>query len=124
MDVPFPTEEKLLFSVVTLARIVSKSSAAIYRTHHDSLLPLWNAANDIRRELRAFAVQQREDFNFGVRDDPNAGELGVCQTIVSTCKFCVSVRENMLKERKKNTIEDGEEPRKKRDMKHKRTHSS
>ncbi|CAK7214566.1 hypothetical protein SCUCBS95973_002190 [Sporothrix curviconia] len=84
MDVPFPTEEKLLFSVVTLARIMAKSATAIYRKHHDSLLPLWNAANDIRRELRAFAVQQREDFNFGVRDDPNAGELGVCQTMVST----------------------------------------
>ncbi|CAK7200544.1 hypothetical protein SEUCBS139899_003241 [Sporothrix eucalyptigena] len=84
MDVPFPTEEKLLFSVVTLARIMSKSATAIYRRHHDSLLPLWNAANEIRRELRAFAEQQREDFNFGVIDDPNAGELGVCQTIVST----------------------------------------
>lgn len=85
MDVPFPTEEKLLFSVVTLARIMSKSAKAIYRKHHDSLLPLWRAANEIRLELRAFAVQLREDFNFGVRDDPNTGELGMCQTIVSTC---------------------------------------
>ncbi|CAK7564016.1 MAG: hypothetical protein SEPTF4163_001899 [Sporothrix epigloea] len=84
MDVPFPTEEKLLFSVVTLARIMSKSAKAIYRKHHDSLLPLWRAANEIRLELRAFAVQLREDFNFGVRDDPNTGELGMCQTIVST----------------------------------------
>ncbi|KAL1901803.1 hypothetical protein Sste5346_001506 [Sporothrix stenoceras] len=84
MDVPFPTEEKLLHSVVTLARIMSKSAACIYRRHHDSLLPLWTAANEIRRELRAFAEQQREDFNFGVIDDPTAGELGVCQTIVST----------------------------------------
>ncbi|EPE02493.1 c6 zinc finger domain protein [Ophiostoma piceae UAMH 11346] len=84
MDVPFPTEEKLLQSVVTLARIMSKSVACIYRRHHDSLLPLWNEANEIRRELRQFAEKQREDFNVGVIDDPNAGELGVRQTIVST----------------------------------------
>lgn len=87
MDVPFPTEEKLLHSVVTLARIMSKSAACIYRQHYDSLLPLWNSANEIRRELRAFAEQQREDFNFGVVEDPTAGELGVCQTMVSACKF-------------------------------------
>ena len=84
LDVPFPTEEKLLQSIVTLARIMSKSVACIYRRHHDSLLPLWNEANEIRRELRQFAEKQREDFNFGVIDDPNAGEQGVCQTIVST----------------------------------------
>ncbi|CAK7271941.1 hypothetical protein SEPCBS119000_004864 [Sporothrix epigloea] len=84
MDVPFPTEEKLLFSIVTLARIMSKSAKAIYRKHHDSLLPLWIAANEIRLELRTVAVQLREDFNFGVRDDPNTGELGMCQAIVST----------------------------------------
>ncbi|ERS96090.1 hypothetical protein HMPREF1624_07626 [Sporothrix schenckii ATCC 58251] len=84
MDVPFPTEEKLLHNVVTLARIMSKSAASIYRRHHDSLLTMWNAANDIRRELRAFAEQLREDFNFGVIDDPTSGEVGVRQTIVST----------------------------------------
>lgn len=83
---PFPTEEKLLQSVVTLTRIMSKSSESIYRRHHDSLLPLWTAANEVRRDLKAFAEQQRENFNFGLVDDPTAGELGVCQTIVSTCK--------------------------------------
>ncbi len=87
MDVPLPTDEKLLQAVVTLARVMSKSVARIYRrSPHDSLLPLWNAANDIRRELRLFAERQREVFNFGDSKGPHAGELGVCQTIVSTCK--------------------------------------
>ncbi|PKS12600.1 hypothetical protein jhhlp_000808 [Lomentospora prolificans] len=83
-NVPVPPQERLLKSLVTLSRIMSKCAAKIYEHHHQSLLPLWHAANEIRRELHEFAEQQRKDMNFGLVGDPNTGELGVCQTMVST----------------------------------------
>ena len=88
MRVPLPTEQKLMQSLATLAHIMSKCATLIYKQKHKSLGPIWTAANEIRRELLAFAEKQRKDLNFGLVGDPNAGELGVCQTIVSTseCK--------------------------------------
>ncbi|KAK3906529.1 fungal-specific transcription factor domain-containing protein [Staphylotrichum tortipilum] len=84
MRVPLPTEQKLVQSLATLAPIMSKCATLIYKQKHKSLGPIWNAANEIRRELLQFAEQQRKDLNFGLVGDPNAGELGVCQTVMST----------------------------------------
>ncbi|KAH6622685.1 fungal-specific transcription factor domain-containing protein [Chaetomium tenue] len=84
MRVPLPAEQKFLQSLVTLARLMSKCATHIYNQNHKSLAPIWKAANEIRRELLQFAEQQRKDFNFGLVGDPGAGELGVCQTIIST----------------------------------------
>lgn len=74
----------MLQSLVLLSRLMSKCVARIYREHHESLLPIWNAANEIRRDLRQFAKQQQQDLNFGLSGDTFDGELGVCQSIVST----------------------------------------
>ena len=84
--VPFPDDEKLLRSLATLARLMSKCATLIYKQQHKSLAPIWDAAKQIRRELLRFAEQQRKDLNFGLVGDPSTGELGVCQTIVSTSK--------------------------------------
>ena len=86
MRVPFPDEEKLLRSLATLARLMSKCATLIYKQQHKSLAPIWDAAKQIRRELLRFAEQQRKDLNFGLVGDPSTGELGVCQTIMSTSK--------------------------------------
>lgn len=56
----------------------------IYKPRHDSLLPVWNAAIEIRQDLRQFAEQQLKDMNFGLVGDLITGELGVCQAMVST----------------------------------------
>jgi hypothetical protein len=86
MRVPLPAGQKFLESLVALARIMSKCATLIYRQNHKSLAPVWNAANEIRRELLRFAEQQRKDLNFGLVGDPGTGELGVCQTVISTSK--------------------------------------
>lgn len=86
MRVPLPAEQKFLQSLVTLARLMSKCATHIYNQNHKSLAPIWKAANEIRRELLQFAEQQRKDFNFGLVGDPGAGELGVCQAIISTSR--------------------------------------
>ena len=83
-NMPEPTNEVFLLSLVKLARLMSKCATRIYNQNHKSLLPLWNAGNEIRRELLQFAEQQRKDMHFGLVGDPNTGELGVCQTIIST----------------------------------------
>lgn len=98
--VPLPAEQKLLQSLVTLAGLMSKCSTLIYKQDHKSLGPIWNAANEIRRELLRFAEQQRKDLNFGLVGDPSTGELGVCQTMMSTSKAqrataCKTVRLTM-----------------------------
>ncbi|KAJ4291298.1 hypothetical protein N0V88_006302 [Collariella sp. IMI 366227] len=76
MRVPLPAEQKLLQSLVALARLMSKCATLIYKQRHKSLAPVWNAANEIRRELLQFAEQQRKDLNFGLIGDPSTGELG------------------------------------------------
>ncbi|KAM0434007.1 hypothetical protein ACHAPT_003951 [Fusarium lateritium] len=82
--IPVPKEQKHLVSLVTLSRIMDKCVKRIYSPKHDSLLPVWNAATEIRRELHRFAEQQLKDMKFGLVGDPSTGELGVCQAMVST----------------------------------------
>lgn len=65
---------------------MDKCVKKIYSPRHDSLLPVWNAAIEIRRELHQFAEQQLKDMKFGLVGDPSTGELGVCQAMVSTSK--------------------------------------
>ncbi|KAF5654216.1 hypothetical protein F25303_1597 [Fusarium sp. NRRL 25303] len=71
----------------TLVRSYHYRKAKSYSSlcpRHDSLLPVWNAAIEIRRELHQFAEQQLKDMKFGLVGDPSTGELGVCQAMVST----------------------------------------
>ncbi|RFN51479.1 hypothetical protein FIE12Z_4215 [Fusarium flagelliforme] len=82
--IPLPKDQKLLRSLITLSRIMDKCVKRIYSPRHDSLLPVWNAALEIRRELHQFAEQQLKDMKFGLIGDPSTGELGVCQAMVST----------------------------------------
>ncbi|KAM0343592.1 hypothetical protein ACHAPU_008343 [Fusarium lateritium] len=82
--IPLPNDQKLLKSLVTLSRIMDKCVKRIYSPRHDSLLPVWNAAVEIRRELHHFAEHQLKDMKFGLVGDPSTGELGVCQAMVST----------------------------------------
>ncbi|KAJ4323632.1 hypothetical protein N0V84_004240 [Fusarium piperis] len=82
--IPVPKNQKHLISLVTLSRIMSKCVKRIYSPKHDSLLPVWNAAIEIRRELHRFAEKQLKDMKFGLVSDPTTGELGVCQAMVST----------------------------------------
>lgn len=72
---------------MTLSRIMSKCVNLIYGPRHDSLLPVWNAAVEIRRELHQFAEKQSKDMKFGLVGDASTGELGVCQAMVSTSKL-------------------------------------
>lgn len=65
---------------------MSKCVSLIYSPRHDSLLPVWNAAIEIRRELHRFAEKQSKDMKFGLVGDASTGELGVCQAMVSTSK--------------------------------------
>jgi hypothetical protein len=79
LRVPLPEEQKLLRSLVTLSRLMSKCATRIYKQHHQSLAPIWEAANEILRELQRFAEQQRCDLNFGLVGNPGTGEGGLCQ---------------------------------------------
>lgn len=66
---------------------MSKCMNRIYHSRHDSLLPVWHAANEIRQELLDFAKSQIKDTNFGLVGDPSSGELGISQAMVSTSKL-------------------------------------
>lgn len=79
-----PKGEILLQALVQLARIMSKCVNRIYSQRHDSLLPLWNAANEIRQELYGFAEQQMKVMQFGLVGDLSSGERGVYQAMIST----------------------------------------
>jgi hypothetical protein len=83
-SLPVPSDQKFLVALVTLSRIMSRCVNRIYAPQHDSLLPVWNAANEIRRELHLFAEQQLREVKLGIVGDINSGELGVCQVMVST----------------------------------------
>ncbi|QKD60128.2 uncharacterized protein FOBCDRAFT_144747 [Fusarium oxysporum Fo47] len=83
-SIPVPGDHQLLVSLATLSRIMDKCAKRIYSPRHDSLLPVWNAAIEIRRELHCFAEQQLKDMKFCLVGDPSTGERGVCQAMVST----------------------------------------
>lgn len=86
-SLPVPKDQKLLQSLVTLARIMSKCVRRVYSQRHESLLPLWNAANEIRLELYQFADQQMKDMDFKLVGDLTPGEQGLCQAMLSTSKM-------------------------------------
>lgn len=66
---------------------MDKCAKRIYSPRHDSLLPVWNAAIEIRQELHCFAEQQLKDMKFCLVGDPSTGERGVCQAMVSTSEL-------------------------------------
>ncbi|RKK32775.1 hypothetical protein BFJ67_g14599 [Fusarium oxysporum f. sp. cepae] len=75
-SIPVPGDHRLLLSLATLSRIMDKCAKRIYSPRHDSLLPAWNAAIEIRRELHCFAEQQLKDMKFCLVGDPSTGERG------------------------------------------------
>ncbi|KAK2670499.1 hypothetical protein RAB80_012921 [Fusarium oxysporum f. sp. vasinfectum] len=75
-SIPVPGEHQLLVSLATLSRIMDKCAKRIYSPRHDSLLPVWNAAIEIRQELHCFAEQQLKDMKFCLVGDPSTGERG------------------------------------------------
>lgn len=88
-NIPIPNPDSLLCSLVALSRIMSTCASRIHKQDHESLLSIWTAANDIRRDLLAFAEQQREVMGFEMASDPQTGEKGVWQTIISTSKWYI-----------------------------------
>ena len=85
-----PDKNTLLHSLVTLSRLMAKCASRIFGPRHESLLPLWNAADEVRRDLIAFADQQQRDMDMNLVGDPKPGELGVWQVMISTSKCSIS----------------------------------
>ncbi|KAL1970368.1 hypothetical protein VTN77DRAFT_5528 [Rasamsonia byssochlamydoides] len=82
ISIPDPTEQPFLLALVQLSRIMCKSAQNIYGQRHESLLPMWKAAKEIRRALQVFSQRLCDVMNFGLESSPKAGELGVCQTVL------------------------------------------
>ena len=93
-NIPVPDRDSLLYSYVALSHIMTTCASRIYKQDHESILPIWAAANDIRRDLLAFADQQRRDMGFDLVSDVKMGEKGVWQTIISTSKHLSYSLEN------------------------------
>ena len=88
-NVPMPKDQPFLQSMANLSRIISKCMDHIYAPRHDSVLPVWKYANEIRVELRQFAEQLPQTLGFDLRGDVMEGELGICQTMLSTSEYLV-----------------------------------
>lgn len=82
ISIPEPTEQPFLLALVQLSRIMCKSAQNIYGQRHESLLPMWKAAKEIRRALKVFSQRLCDVMNFWLESSPQAGELGVCQTVL------------------------------------------
>ncbi|KAH8695045.1 hypothetical protein BGW36DRAFT_428937 [Talaromyces proteolyticus] len=80
--IPDPQDQPMLLALVELSRTMAKSARNIYGQRHDSLLPMWKNAKEIRKDLQAFARRVRGVLNFGLEASPKPGEVGVCQTIL------------------------------------------
>lgn len=72
-----------------LSRIISKCMDHIYAPRHDSVLPVWKFANEVRAELRHFAEKQPQTMGFELVGCAMEGELGICQTMLSTSEYLV-----------------------------------
>jgi hypothetical protein len=74
-----------MLALVDLSRVMAKSSRKIYGQRFKSLLPMWDNARHIRKDLRAFARRVRGVLNFELETPPRPGEVGVCQAIIMLC---------------------------------------
>lgn len=70
-----------------MARVMSKCVKSIYNQRHESLVPLWNAACEIRQELGRFAEQHMNDAKYDLFGDRTPTERGICQVMISTSEM-------------------------------------
>lgn len=84
-----PEKNTLLHSLVTLSRLMVKCASRIFGHNHGSILPVWNAALEIRRDLIAFADQQHRDMGMNLVGDSKPGEQGVWQVMISTSECLI-----------------------------------
>jgi len=83
---PDPTEQPFLSALAEFARIINKAAQNIYGKRHDSLLPMWKCAREIRSDLQTFARRIAGVMKFGLDSSAKSGEVGICQCILMTCK--------------------------------------
>lgn len=83
---PDPTEQPFLSALAEFARIINKASQNIYGKRHDSLLPMWKCAREIRSDLQTFARRIAGVMKFGLDSSAKTGEVGICQCMMMTCE--------------------------------------
>ncbi|KAL1993761.1 hypothetical protein VTN49DRAFT_2430 [Thermomyces lanuginosus] len=81
---PDPTEQPFLSALAEFARIINKAAQNIYGKRHDSLLPMWKCAREIRSDLQTFARRIAGVMKFGLDSSAKSGEVGICQCILMT----------------------------------------
>ncbi|KAJ2898356.1 hypothetical protein MKZ38_003984 [Zalerion maritima] len=83
-SVPAPVDHPHMLALIQLSRIMSACASRIYNTKHQSLLTVWNAADDVRRQLHEFAQKPGHAMDIGLNGETAHGHLGVFQAMVST----------------------------------------
>ncbi|KAL6691604.1 hypothetical protein J3F84DRAFT_397423 [Trichoderma pleuroticola] len=83
LDIPVPTDDKIMAALVKLTKIVSHCADRIYNRTYESLVHMWDVVNEIRGELREFADEQRKEIGFEPDRVSCTGELGFCLTTIS-----------------------------------------
>ncbi|EHK21192.1 uncharacterized protein TRIVIDRAFT_133555, partial [Trichoderma virens Gv29-8] len=83
LDVPVPTDNKIIAALVKLTKIVSHCADRIYNQTYESLVHMWDVVNEIRGELREFANEQRKEIGLEPDRVSCTGELGFCLTTIS-----------------------------------------
>lgn len=90
LDIPVPTDDKIMAALVKLMKIVSHCADRIYNQTYESLVHMWDVVNEIRGELREFANEQRKEIGLEPDRVSCTGELGFCLTIISASKYKAS----------------------------------
>ncbi|KKO98760.1 hypothetical protein THAR02_09133 [Trichoderma harzianum] len=83
LDIPVPTDDKMMAALVKLMKIVSLCADRIYNRTYESLVHMWDVVNEIRGELREFANEQRKEIGLEPDRVSCTGELGFCLTTIS-----------------------------------------
>lgn len=75
-----------LCALAHLCKVMARSADEIYGRHHNSLLQMWRIAQSITDELRKYDADMRRALGIGLEKPPQAGSLGMQQTILMMCK--------------------------------------
>lgn len=85
-SLPLPKEGSFLNALVKLSKIMKDCVSSIYMARHDSIVPVWHAATEIKGRLQRLAEDELKELAFGAGESFDSTETRGSQAFLSASK--------------------------------------
>ncbi|KAI9896412.1 hypothetical protein N3K66_008584 [Trichothecium roseum] len=82
-SLPLPKEGSFLNALVKLSKIMKDCVSSIYMARHDSIVPVWHAATEIKGRLQRLAEDELKELAFGAGEPFDSTEKRGSQAFLS-----------------------------------------